>query len=58
MRRKEEAMKEKIKTNILLGVNLPNGNEPINKEVIEKIIDNVVKELFEIKKIAIQSIHI
>ena len=29
---KDEAMKEKIKSRILLGVKLPIGNEPIKKD--------------------------
>ena len=57
MKRKEEVMKEEIKAKILLGVKLPVGNEPIKKEVLEKIIDNIVNEIMELKKISIQSIH-
>ena len=54
---KDEVMKEKIKSKILLGVKLPIGNEPIKREVLEKIIDNIVNEILEIKKTSIQSIH-
>lgn len=57
MKRKDELMKDEIKTKILLGVKLPVGNEPVRKDVFEKIIDNIVNELLEIKKISIQSIH-
>lgn len=57
MKRKEEVLKEEIKEKILLGVKLPVGNEPIKKEVIEKIIDNIVNEIVELKKISVQSIH-
>jgi len=54
---KDEVMKEKIKSNILLGVKLPANNDPVKKEVLEKIIDNIVNEILELKKISIQSIH-
>ena len=56
-KRKDEETKAKIKSNILLGVKLPVSNEPIKKNDLEKIIDNIVNELFEIKKTSIQSIH-
>lgn len=56
-KRKEDVLKEEIKTKILSGVKLPVDNEPIIKDVFEKIIENIVNELLEIKKISIQSIH-
>ena len=55
--RRDEVMKEQIKSKLLSGVKLPIGNEPIKREVLDKIIDNLVNELLEIKRTAVQSIH-
>jgi transcriptional regulator NrdR family protein len=57
LNRKDQIMKEQIKSKLLSGVKLPIGNEPIKKEVLEKIIDNLVNEILEIKKTAVQSIY-
>lgn len=55
--KKDQLMKEQIKSKLLSGVKLPIGNEPIKREVLEKIIDNLVNEILEIKKTAVQSIY-
>ena len=55
--KKDQIMKEQIKSKLLSGVKLPIGNEPIKREVLEKIIDNLVNEILEIKKTAVQSIY-
>ena len=57
LNKKDQLMKEQIKSKILSGVKLPIGNEPIKKEVLERIIDNLVNEILEIKKTAVQSIY-
>ena len=57
LNKRDQLMKEQIKSKILSGVKLPIGNEPIKREVLEKIIDNLVNEILEIKKTAVQSIY-
>lgn len=57
LNKKDQLMKEQIKSKLLSGVKLPIGNEPIKREVLEKIIDNLVNEILEIKKTAVQSIY-
>jgi len=55
--KKSDKTKEKVLSNILSGIQLPIENEPIDKETLLKIIDNIAAEIANSKKLANQSLY-
>jgi len=57
MNNKKHKVKDIVLANILSGIELPSGNEPIKKEILLKIIENIATEIANTKKLASQSLY-
>ncbi len=55
-RRSERAIEDIIK-NIYANVELPKGNEPIKKEILQEIIKNIAMEIAKAKSVANQAMY-